>query len=581
MLAGLTDCFQGSPVYLSDQFTGFSPLEKGSGGKVNAWAGRFASGMESGAVELLREAAGWAAAAAGEDPFPDISDARHASGIARHSLCFMLRRLLEALRRVSETGPEVSSGHSGSSGKASSAATELMSAVAECFRALATPRLAQYFHARAGAERAHALGSSHHSVAESMTGLADSMCFMRMFDKAFPFREEALAIRTKAFGVGHPRSLASLHELAGAHAQAGDFGRARDLFRRAVSGRRKALGPGHPDTAESVISLALCHMKLRKIGLAREVMESGFSDARQALGPGHPAVIRAAAMQATLLFQQCDYDGAMEMRSALLNERWERLQPLGRLTSLASAMSEPPGEDEFRALVGGETAALARLLGDSPQAAFTELFRAAALAVETAEFKRAGKTIAELVALRPAKGGLRFSADPEAACALGAAMCGMGAALLAVNAYKKAANAYSEALGMAHPDTVSSALGLASACVIGCELSEADRFAEHAWQTLKKRRKPQWADPEREMEALEKIAAIRLASGELAGHVAALERLVTLAVRAYGRGHPRSLRHATALSVLHALNGDAAKAERYRKLSLAGARNRRGGGRKP
>jgi hypothetical protein len=411
-----------------------------------------------------------------------------------------------------------------------------------------------------------------------MTGIADSMFRMSMYGDAFPLREEAYAIRRKAFGAGHPRSLASLHDLAAAHAQALNFGRARDLFRQAVSGRRKALGPGHPDTAESVIFLALCHMELQQLGRASEIMERGFSDARQALGPCHPAVIRAASMRASLFFLQGDCDGALKMRVALFNERWERLRPLGRLTSLAAAMSEPPGEDEFRALIGGETAARARLLGDSHQATFAEVFRAAALDVEIGEIKRDGKTRAELAAFMSAKGGLRLSSRPKVACKLGAAMCSMGAALLAATAYTMAVRANSKALGLAHPDTVFSALGLAAAHVIGCVLPDADRFAEYAWQALKKRGKPQWTDPELEIEALERVAAIKLASGDLAGHVAALERLVTLTVKACGRAHPRSQRHGAALSVLHALNGDAAKAERYRKLSLTAARTRHGGG---
>ncbi|MDR3154698.1 MAG: tetratricopeptide repeat protein [Deltaproteobacteria bacterium] len=573
MLTGIAADFRAAPVLLAVPFFGFSRPENGTGGEIDAWAGRAAGKLEGAGEELAREAAEWAAAAAGTGPLPDISDVGLGCGKARHGLDFMLLRLLEARRRFSEAGSEVPSGLSDTPDEASPAAIGLMGALAECLRALKDLQRAVSFHAMAGAARAQALGASHHSVAESLTGLADSLREAGESEISLQVFDEAYVIRKKAFGEGDPRTLASIHDLAAAFLQKDDVRRGHDLLRQAVSGRRKRLGPGHPDTAESVVLLAVCHIKNKKLGQARSVMERGFSDARQALGPVHPVVVKSAAVLASILMLLGESVEAVNVKHALLNDRRERLRPGGLLTPLAAALSELCAEDEFRALSGGDQAARARLLGDSPQAAFAGVFREAAFAVETGLFDRAGRLFVELTEINAAAGRLYFSESLDTVFTYCDAMSAVGATLPASIAYREAREASSKASGFAFPDSVFFNLGLATMHLVGGEPPDADLFSGYAWQELKKRGKPRRADPARELEALERLAAIRLALGDLAGHAEVLERHVSLTVKALGRGHRRSWRPSIALSLLHALNGDAAKALKYRELCRAAILN--------
>ncbi|MDR3152992.1 MAG: tetratricopeptide repeat protein [Deltaproteobacteria bacterium] len=550
---------------------------------IGAWASRSAGILKDAGEGLLQEAAEWAAAAEGASPPPDISDARHGSGEARHGGAFALRRLLEALRRFPGVSPEVSSGPSESRDAISSAAVELMSAVAECLRCLKAPESAMLLHVMAHSERKRALGHSHPGVAESLTGIADSLCDMGRYGTSFPAREEALAIRKKAFGAGHPSSLSSLHDLAETHFQVEDFGRARDLIRRAASGRRNSLGPRHQDTAESVAILALCEMECKSAGQAIAVLEQGLSDASQALGPGHPAVRKSASFLASIYWKNNDDKSAYELRVSMLAKRRERLFPGGRQSPLAAALAEPCGDDEFRALSGGDPAARASLLGDSPQAAFAEVFRSAAFAIETRAFESrlppsaAGRP-ARPPALTEAGGKPNVGGGPERDFMCGEALFGLGAIMIASHCHGEALKARVKALGIAHPDTVFSLLAMAEAFLAACDPIHARTFASLAWEALVPSGKPQWTDSETELAALERLAAIQMAAADLARHAAVLERLVYVLDKRLGRGHPRSLRHATALSVLHALNGDAAKARKYRELSLEAQRRLRGGG---
>ncbi|MDR3154699.1 MAG: tetratricopeptide repeat protein [Deltaproteobacteria bacterium] len=401
-----------------------------------------------------------------------------------------------------------------------------------------------------------------------------------MSEPPIRLREKAYAICRKALGAGHPRTLASYHDLADSHALAKDFGRARDLFKLVVAGRRKVLGPGHPDTAVSVFCLAFCVKVSKSARQARALLEQGLSDARQALGPGHPAVIKVASLLATLYWEQNDTESALKLKLSLLKEKRERLLPPGWPSPLAAALAEPCGEDEFSALSGGDPAARARLLGDSAQAAFAGVFMEAAIKIETYEFRRVDKLLTELqdlsLAEDPDSGG-----DADMAFMYAEAMCGLGAAVLALQTYGMVLNARTEALGPAHPDTVLTLLGLATAYSVSAQSISALKFTEFAWKELKKRKKPQWPDPVTEAAALEWLGELMLSLGDLAGFAAVLERLVSLTGKALGRGHRLTLRPATVLSVLHALNGDAAKALKYRKLSLEAERKLRGGGGKP
>ncbi|MDR3153448.1 MAG: tetratricopeptide repeat protein [Deltaproteobacteria bacterium] len=588
MLGGLAREADPLPAVLGISTQGLFEPEPDSG-DIGAWASRSAGIIKDAGEGMLQEAAEWAAAAEDAGPQPDISDARHASGAARHGGDFALRRLLEALRRFPEVSPEGSSGPA-ESRAASPAAVELMSAVAECLRCLKDPESAILLHVIAHSERKRALGPSHPCVAESLTGLADSICDMGKYQSAFPAREEALAVRKKAFGAGHPSSLAALHDLAETHVQVEDFGRARDLLRRAVSGRRNSLGPGHPDTAASVAILALCEMECKSAGQALAHLKQGLSDARQALGPGHPSVRKSAAMLASLYWKHNDDKSVYELRLAMLAERRERLLSRGRPSPLAAALAEPCGDDEFSALSGGDQAARARLLGDSPQAAFADVFRSVALAIETCAFESvmesgqfpfAARRPARQSALTEAGGKPGYSDGPERDFRCGEALLGLGANSIAMHYHGEALKARAKAFGMAHPDTVFSLLAMAEASLAACDPSYSRTFAGNAWEALLKIGKPQRTDPETELAALERLAAVQMAAADLAGHAAVLERIVALLDKKLGRGHPRSLRHATALSVLHALNGDAAKARKYRKLSLEAQRRLRGGGGKP
>ena len=108
-----------------------------------------------------------------------------------------------------------------------------------------------YAAARALFERAlsikeAALGSSHTSVAVTLTSLANVLSHMKQWDRAEPLYERALAIRERARGPTHPDVADTLDRLGEFLVEKGDYRAARLVFERVLAILEPTYGPDHP-----------------------------------------------------------------------------------------------------------------------------------------------------------------------------------------------------------------------------------------------------------------------------------------------------------------------------------------------
>ncbi|MBK8238355.1 MAG: serine/threonine protein kinase [Deltaproteobacteria bacterium] len=140
-----------------------------------------------------------------------------------------------------------------------------------------------------------ALGSSHPSVANALSSLANLRKRAGDYDEAQRLHERALAIREEVLGPEHPDVGSSLSGLASVAWARGDTARAMDLYERAVQVREAALGPEHPDVAAGLINVAGVATDRGEHRRAQELLSRALSIYEATLGSEHPNVATTLA----------------------------------------------------------------------------------------------------------------------------------------------------------------------------------------------------------------------------------------------------------------------------------------------
>lgn len=115
------------------------------------------------------------------------------------------------------------------------------------------------------------VGSTHPSIADYLTKLADLYCRRKMYEEMEPLLIDALRIREMAWGAEDPRVTIELKNLAKLYCVQKRYGLAEPLYRRAIAIRIKALGDSHPKVADIEEQYARMLRKIHRISQAEEL----------------------------------------------------------------------------------------------------------------------------------------------------------------------------------------------------------------------------------------------------------------------------------------------------------------------
>lgn len=115
------------------------------------------------------------------------------------------------------------------------------------------------------------VGTTHPSIADYLTRLADLYCRNKMYEEMEPLLIDALKIRELAWGAEDARVTTELKNLAKLYCVQKRYGLAEPLYRRAIAIRVKALGDSHPKVADIEEQYARMLRKIHRISQAEEL----------------------------------------------------------------------------------------------------------------------------------------------------------------------------------------------------------------------------------------------------------------------------------------------------------------------
>jgi serine/threonine protein kinase/Tfp pilus assembly protein PilF len=136
--------------------------------------------------------------------------------------------------------------------------------------------------------RRQLLGEENLEVATTMANLGGVWWHRGEFDKAEPLLQRALSIRERLLGPNDPVVASSLNNLGNLHWSKGDYQQAEALLERALAIREKTLGADHPDVATAVNSLGAIAYKKGDAARAQQLWERTLAIREKTLGPEHP-----------------------------------------------------------------------------------------------------------------------------------------------------------------------------------------------------------------------------------------------------------------------------------------------------
>lgn len=130
---------------------------------------------------------------------------------------------------------------------------------------------------------------------------------MGLFDRAFPFLNDALEIRRKQLGEEHIDVAQSYGALGDLYRKQGKYAEAEPLIKRDLELREKLLGPDHPIVARSLNTLAVLYENASRYAEAEPIHQRAIKILEKELGPDHIDVAMSLTNLAILKAKQGKY----------------------------------------------------------------------------------------------------------------------------------------------------------------------------------------------------------------------------------------------------------------------------------
>jgi tetratricopeptide (TPR) repeat protein len=240
--------------------------------------------------------------------------------------------------------------------------------------------------------REHALGKSHHAVANSLNLLGILLSERGDFDGSADAHEEALAVRRSALGEHHPYVADSLDNLGVVRQYQGRVSEALRLHEQALELRERVLGPEHPDVGTSLNNVGSLKLELGDHEAASAYFARALSIWEKSLTPGDTSLAIALINLADVALARGDASDARAKCERALSIESAAVEPdsptlaweytcLGEVETL-----EKHGQKALPLL---EKALSLRAQGDALERARTELSLAEAQLLTRTDLKRA------------------------------------------------------------------------------------------------------------------------------------------------------------------------------------------------
>lgn len=158
-----------------------------------------------------------------------------------------------------------------------------------------------------------ALGPSHPSVANDMSGLAQLYMAQEKYSEARPLLLKALGIYLQAYGKDNALTIGTQASLATVEFQLGETDKAKALFNEALASSQSTLGPNSLETAKILNGIAFLYFRSGDLEKANTFYKWALASTEKAVGKQDPLLAACLSDYAQVLHRLGNNSEATEM----------------------------------------------------------------------------------------------------------------------------------------------------------------------------------------------------------------------------------------------------------------------------